>query len=320
MTLLATAATTYDLKGIREELDDVVYRITPEQTPLLSMIGTTPVNNTLYEWQTDVLATAITTNAQLEGDVIATVSAITATVRVGNYTQISRKTFAVTGTDDAVRLAGRKSEAALQTSKKGAELKLDIETTIFANVGGAAGSTTVARTTATLGGWLKTNCDIGTGAAANPVYTSGVPAVGRTDGTQRAYTETIHKSVLSKMYTAGATQKFMFLGPVNKGLFSAFAGVATKTFELSTLEQTAIIAAADVYVGDFGKIQALPSRNIRTRDVYYIDPEYISRAVLRPMNRTKLPIALDGEAYMILTEWGLKVANEAAHGSAVDLS
>lgn len=321
MTLLATAATTYDLKGIREDLDDVIYRISPEETPLLSMIGTEQAKNTLTEWQTDALGAAVTTNAQLEGDAITSVVAVTATVRVGNYTTISRKTFGITGTDEAVRKAGRASEADLQTAKKGAELKLDIEASVFAGPGGVAGNTTTARSTASLLAWIKTNDDVGAGAGASPTYTSGVPPTLRTDGTQRTFTETIHKAVLSLMYTAGAKQKVMFMGPFVKGLFSAFSGVATKTAEAaSMLKPMTIIAAADIYVGDFGRIQALPSRNTRTRDCWYIDPEYISLLKLRPMKRQELPLAMDGTPYMILTEWGLKVHNEAAHGMAADLS
>jgi hypothetical protein len=318
MTLQATAFTVYDAKGIREDLDDVIYRISPEDTPFLSLIGTTPVENTLFEWQTDVLATAITTNAQLEGDAITSVSAITATARVGNYTQIFRKTFGVSGTEEVVKKAGRGSEVSLQKAKKGAELKLDIEATFLNSIGGDAGGTTTARKTATMGAWIKTNDDLGAGGAS-PVYTSGVPAAARTDGTPRAFTETIHKAVLSAMWTSGARQKWVLMGAVNKGLFSAFAGIATKTYDTAAVKKSAIIASADVYIGEFGRIDALPSRYARTTDAWYFDPEYLSRAVLRPMKTSKLPLAYDGDAYMILTEVGLKCHQESAHGLAADL-
>lgn len=319
MTLFATAATTYDLKGIREDLDDMIYRISPEETPLLNMIGSEPAKATLVEWQTDALAAAVTTNAQLEGDAITSVAAITATVRVGNYTNISVKRFAITGTDDAVRLAGRASESALQKAKKGAELKLDIEAACFAGPGGAAGNTTTTRTTASLLAWIKTNDVFGAGGAS-PTYTSGVPPTLRTDGTQAQFTETMHKSCLSLMYASGAKQKVIFMGSWVKGQFSAFAGVATKTFDWSQVKSMAVIGAADVYVGDFGRIEALPCRNVRARDAWYIDPDYISLLKLRPMKMRELPLALDGTAYEILTEWGLKVNNEAAHGLVADLS
>lgn len=320
MTLMATAVTTYDLKGLREDLDDVIYRISPEETPLLAMIGTEPAKATLTEWQTDALAAAVTTNAQLEGDAITSVTAVTPTVRVGNYTTISRKTFGITGTDEAVRKAGRASEKSLQAAKKGAELKLDIEASVFQGPGGASGNTTTVRTTASLLAWIKTNDTFGAGGAS-PTYTSGVPPTLRTDGTQAQFTETMHKATLSLMYSAGAKQKVMFMGAWVKGQFSAFAGVATKTIEASSmLKPMTIMGGADIYVGDFGRIQALPCRNVRTRDAWYIDPDYISLLKLRPMALSELPIAMDGTPYMILTEWGLKVHNEAAHGLTADLS
>lgn len=320
MTLFATAASTYVLKGLRESLDDVIYRISPEDTPLLSIMGREPGKAVLEEWQTDALAAAVTTNQQLEGDAVIAVSAVTATVRVGNYHEIGRKTFGISATSEAVRKAGRATEAGLQTAKKGAELKLDAESSIFANKGGDAGSTTVARQTAGLGAWIKTNVDKEAGGA-NPVYTSGVPAAARTDGTPRAYSETIHKSVLSKMYTSGAKQRYVFLSATNKALFSAFAGVATKTIEQTAAKAAVIVAAADIYVGEFGSITALPCRNIRPSNIdgWYIDPEFISMIQLRQMKREILPLSLDGTAYQIIHEFALKISNESAHGLAADL-
>lgn len=313
---------TFESKGLREQLSDVVYMTSPTETPLVSMIPKTRTKGTLYEWQTDVLAAAVTTNAQLEGQDVTTFPAVVPTARVGNYQQISTKLLIVSGTAEEVEKAGRKSEINYQTVNRGAELKRDIEATVFSNQGGNAGSDTTPRQTATLGAWLKTNTTIGTGAAADPVYTAGVPSAARTDGTQAAFTETILKATIAKMFAAGATLKYMFVGPVNKAKVSGFAGIATKTYEISGRKpgQATIVGAADVYVSDFGTLTVVPSRLMRERDAYLIDPSFLELPHLRPFRREDLAKTGDAAKLMLLVEWGLKVRAESALGAAFDLT
>jgi len=101
MSIVANTFTTYSGIGIREQLADVIYNISPTDTPLLSGAKKGTATNTFFEWQTDVLAAAAA-NAQLDGDDIAAFTAVTPTVRIGNRTQISRKTFIVSGTEEIV--------------------------------------------------------------------------------------------------------------------------------------------------------------------------------------------------------------------------
>jgi hypothetical protein len=321
MTIVANTFTSYGSKGQREQLADVIYNISPEDTPLVSMIGREKGTAIHTEWQTDSLAAASTANAQLEADDITSFDAVTATARVGNYHQISRKTLIQSDTDEVINKAGRKSELAYQIAKRGAELKRDIEANVFANIGGVSGGTTTARKTATLGAWLKTNVDYYTTDGGNPAYTSGVPTTARTDGTQRAFTVTILKSVLSDVWTAGGDCKYLFLGPVNKAKASGFAGVATKTWNTSDrLKPVSIVGAADVYVSDFGFVNILPDRFMRERDGYVIDPEYLSISYLRNFKTVKLAKTGDAEKRMLIVEWALKVKQEAALGLCADLT
>ena len=87
----------YDAKGLREDLSDIIYSISPTDTPFMSGIGKEKATAVLHEWQTDSLANAVANNAQIEGDEIG-FSAPSATTRVNNRTQISRKSVIVTGT------------------------------------------------------------------------------------------------------------------------------------------------------------------------------------------------------------------------------
>lgn len=324
---MSQTSNTYDTfaaKGIRESLSNVIYNISPEETPFMSNIGRENVKNTFFEWQTDALAAASTTNAQIEGDDISAYDQATPTVRVGNYTQVSRKTVILSGTLEAVDKAGRRSELAYQLAKRSAELKRDMESIMLCNQAAAAGSagvSTALRKTGSLLAFLKTNTDKGSGGN-DPTYTTQ-PTATRTDALDanlRTFTESILKSVIQKVWTAGGTPKILMVGPVNKQRVSGFAGIAEIRKEVTGKSQATIIGAADVYVSDFGAVSVVPNRFQRERDAFVLDPEYAAVAFLRPFQTEELAKTGDAEKRMILVEWGLKVNTEAAHGGAFDLT
>jgi len=314
MAIVANTFTRYSAIGIREDLSNVIYNISPEETPFISNIKRENVKNTYFEWQTDSLAAASDANAALEGDDVSSFTAVNPTARVGNYTQISTKNVVISGTLEALDKAGRRSELTYQLAKLGSELKRDMESALLANQSPVAGNTTTARRTAGLPAWLKTNTSFGSGGANN----AGVSA--RTDGTQRAFTETILKDVISKVWTSGGTPKMLMVGAFNKQVASGFTGIATRFRDVPAGAQAQIVGAADVYVSDFGTVNIVPNRFQRSRDAFVIDPEYASLAVLRPIQQMELAKTGDAEKRLMLVEYGLKVSNEAAHGIAADLT
>jgi hypothetical protein len=324
MSQTANTFDTFAAKGIRESLSNVIYNISPEETPFMSNIGRENVKNTYFEWQTDSLAAASTTNAQVEGDDVSSYDSTTATVRIGNYTQVSRKTLILSGTLESVDKAGRRSELAYQLAKRSAELKRDMESIMLCNQkadGGSSGVSTALRKTGSLLAFIKSNTDKGTGGA-DPSYTTQ-PNATRTDATDanlRTFTETILKSVIQKVWAAGGTPKILMVGPVNKQRVSGFAGIAEIRREVTGNKPGVIIGAADVYVSDFGAVSVVPNRFQRERDAFVLDPEYASVAFLRPFQTVELAKTGDAEKRMILVEWGLKVNTEAAHGLAADLT
>ena len=324
MSQTANTFDTFAAKGIRESLSNVIYNISPEETPFMSNIGRENVKNTYFEWQTDSLAAASTTNAQIEGDDVSSFDSTSATTRVGNYTQISNKTVLISGTLEAVDKAGRRSELAYQLAKRSAEIKRDMESTMLANQAASAGSagvSTALRKTGSLLAFLKTNTDKGTGGA-DPVYTSS-PNATRTDATAanlRTFTEAILKTVIQKVWASGGSPKLLMVGPVNKARVSSFAGIAEIRREVTGNRQATIIGAADVYVSDFGSVSVVPNRFQRERDAFVLDPEYASVAFLRPFQTVELAKTGDAEKRLITVEYGLKVNTEAAHGLAADLT
>ena len=318
MTIVTNTFTTFDAKGIREDLSNIITNIAPEETPYMSNIGRESISNSLFEFQSDTLAAAAA-NKQLEGDDVASFDAVTATVRLQNYAQISRKTIILSATEEVVNKAGRRSELAYQIAKRGSELKRDQEFTMLNGAVAAAGSTSVARGTASLGAWVKTNVDMQTNGT-NPSYTT-LPNSARTDGNVRAFTETILKSVIQQVWASGGTPKILMTGPVNKQRVSGFAGIASSRFNIDGGARPAtIVGAADVYVSDFGNVQVVPNRFQRERDAWVLDPEYAKMVTLRPYQQIELAKTGDADKRMLIVEWGHKVLAENAHGLAADLT
>ena len=285
----------------------------------MSSIGKSKATGVYHEWQTDSLAAATTSNALVEG-ASASEATISPTTRLGNYTQIVGKTVMVSGTLEAVDKAGRKSEMAYQLAKASAEIKRDIESIITANQGQAVGTTaSTPRKMGSLLSYIKTNTNEGSGTTAGGDPTTiGVST--RTDGTTRTFTETILKDVISKVFTSGGTPTTLFVSPALKQVVSGFTGLAAQRYQVPTNGQATILAGADLYQSDFGVLQIVPNRFMRTRDALVLDPEYAALAYLRPFQTNELAKVGDADKTQILAELTLEVRNEAAHGGAFDLS
>lgn len=310
--------TRYDAVGAREDLSDVIYNISPQDTPIMSSIGKTKATAVYHEWQTDSLASANTSNALVEG-ADATSATLSPTSRIGNYTQIVGKTVQVSGTLEAVDKAGRKSEKAYQLAKASAELKRDIEAIITANQGQSAGNSSTARVMGSLLSYIKTNTNKGSGttAGADPT-TIGVST--RTDGTTRTFQESMLKDVVAKVFTSGGTPSVLMVSPALKQVVSGFTGLSQHRYNSTTAGEITILAGADLYQSDFGVLQIVPNRFMRTRDALVLDPEYAALAYLRPFQTVELAKTGDSEKTQILAELTLEVKNEAAHGGIFDLS
>jgi len=309
---------TYTAIGQREDLTDVIYNISPTDTPFMSSIGKTKATATFHEWQTDALA-APALGGAVEG---ADASSITAspTTRIGNRTQIFTKSVAVAGTLEAVDKAGRKSEKAYQMAKVSAELKRNIELTLLSNQVAAVGNSSTARTMGGLQAWLSTNGDFGTDGVAGSGGTTA-----RVNGTNRTFTETILKTVVAEIYTAGGSPKVLMVNPAHKQVVSAFAGIAAQRYMAPSDQPTTIIGAADVYMSDFGTMSVVPNRfmnstNAGNETAFVVDPDMAAVAYLRPFETIELAKTGDSEKTQLLAELTLEVKNQAAHGIIADLS
>ena len=311
---------TYQSIGNREDLSDVIYNISPTDTPFMSSVGKTKATAVYHEWQTDALAAAVANNAAVEG-ADATSLTVTPTARVGNRTQISTKTVQIAGTQESVDKAGRKSEKAYQLAKASSELKRDMEKTLLSNNVAAAGDSSTARTLGGLQAWLGTNAVLGSGGTAGSGGTTA-----RVSGTDAAFTEAMLKSAVKQAFVQGGNPSVLMVTPTQKQVVSGFAGIAEQRYQAPSNAPTTIVGAADVYLSDFGTLSVVPNR-FMTADsgdggevAFVLDPEYAAVAYLRPFQTNELAKTGDSEKTQLLVEYTLEVKNEKAHAIIADLA
>ena len=309
---------TFQAVGEREDLTDVIYDISPTDTPFMSSVAKTSATNVYHEWQTDSLAAAAS-NAAVEG-ADASDATLSATTRVGNYTQISQKTIKVSGTLESVDKAGRKSEKAYQLAKASKEIKRDMELALLNNTVQSAGSASAARVLGGIQTWINSNYDGGTSGTAGSLGTTA-----KADGTDRTFTEAILKTVVKEVFNSGGEPKVLMTTPTQKQVVSGFAGIAAQRYMAPADQPTTIIGAADVYMSDFGQMSVVPNRFMTSEAdsgevALVLDPEMASVAYLRPFQTNDLAKAGDAEKTQLLAEYTLVVNNEAAHGICADLT
>ena len=305
---------TYDTTGIREDLTDVIYNISPEDTPILSAIPRTAAKATKHEWQLDALA-APAANSVIEGD-DATIDAMSATTRASNMTQISDKVIALSGTQSAVDAAGRADEMAYQIAKKSKELKKDMEFALIKGQVQAVGSATAARALGSIPTWLATNGDAGTSGSLSTGAGADLP----NSGTDRDLTETILKTVIQEVYSAGGDLDLLVVPPTVKQVISGFNANTTR---FGPAESKVEYAAIDVYSSDFGDIQVVPNRVMATTSeslCFLLQSDMAATAYLRDFQVGDLAKTGDSEKKQLLVEYTLEMRNEAAHGIILDIN
>ncbi|MBS1169519.1 MAG: phage head protein [Burkholderiaceae bacterium] len=310
MAQLANSFATFSAVGLRESLADKIYMISPEETPFVSAIGKGKAESVYEEWQTDALAAA--TNNKVEQGNEGTPAAVTATGRMGNRTQISEKVYAVTGTQEAVSKAGRKSEVAYQDAKKMVELKRDIDFACLQNTTAIAAAAGTAGQARGVLGFLATN----TAKGASGVDPNPTSNIAPTDGTLATLTEAMFQSVAQKCWESGGNPTMAFVPSALRSKVSAWTGAATK---FDKTEDKTIYATVEVYVGDFGRYSIINSRNQRAREIFLIQPDMWELMTLRPMKGQDLAKTGDSQKRLINTEWTLKCGNEAANGAVRDV-
>lgn len=305
---------SYDAVGIREDLSDVIYDVSPDETPFYTACAKVSASNTYHEWQTDALR-ASAANAHIEGD-DTTAEARSATSRLGNYCQIFKNAVSIPGTDAGLNKAGRAKEMAYQVMKVAKEQKLDIEKALFASNARVAGNSTTARELAGAPAWMITNVDFQSGnSGANP---TGDGTDTRTDdGTPTAFSQTKFDAVMQSIWENGGKPDTVYLSAFQMNVALGFTGNNNQRSTVQAGDERVVKSMA-VYVTPWGTVEWKPTRENRSRDVFIMQDDMWAVATLRPTKNEALSKTGDNEKRQVVTELTLVCRNEAASGIIAD--
>jgi hypothetical protein len=312
MAKVTNAFDTYSASADRESLSNVIYNISPQQTPFMSSIGKNNVSNVVFDWQTESLPTA-SGAGQLEGFELSR-SAATATTRVSNVCQISSRDATVSGSQESSDPAGKKSEMAHQLSIMSKALKRDMEVALCQKGAKTTGNASTARVTGGFESWMTSNVSRGTGGAGSG---GGAAPTDASNANKRDLTETLLKNVLQSCFSNGGEPSLAICGPVNKQVISGFTG---RSQARQFVDANMVEASVSIYSSDFGELKIVPSNLSRERSLLLVDPEYAKVSFLRDFQVQDIAKIGDAETKMVLAEYGLEMSNEAAHGIVADLN
>lgn len=317
------------LDNVREDVTDIIYDISPTQTPCLSGMGRGTASNTYTEWPLDNLAAVDPNNALIDGaDAGSDQSSPTA--RHGNQCQISGKVARISGRAEAVDKIGRRSEMAFQVAKRSKELKRDMEAILTSNQASAVGDSATASKLGGLRAWYTTNTSLGATGANGGWAASVVGAA--TDGTVRAMSETDLRGVIESCYTNGGEPDTIMCTPtmktrISEYLFSSSARIATLyRDEAGGQGQATAVGAVDVFVSDFGALKIIPNRfqghngtAPRHRDVHVLDMALWETRYLRGFQTLPLARTGDAENRQIIVDYTLCSKQQEGSGVVADV-
>ncbi len=303
-----------DMNGIREDLSNIIYDVSPEETPFLSACKKVKATNTLHEWQTDALRSSAA-NAHIEGD-DTTAESRSPTTRLSNQAQIFKNAVVIPDTDEGLDKAGRGREMAYQVVKVAKEQKLDIEAALFANNAKVARNSTTAGELAGVPAWMVTNVDFQTNTGANP---TGDGSDARTDdSTPTAFSQAKFDSVMQTAYSNGGRKiDTCYLSPFQMNVALGFAGNNNQRATVGG-EAGKVVNNMAVYVTPWGQVTFQPSLENRSRDVFLMDSNHWKVAELRGMKNVELAKTGDSTKRQIVCELTLVSANEKASGAIFD--
>lgn len=318
----------------KEDFHNAIYDISPTETPFINMAKRLKAKSHLHQWQTDRLAAASASNANIEGD-DATGDTASPTVNLKNHTQLMDKVAIVSTTNEAQDHHAIDSMMAYQVAKRGKELKRDLEAACVQNNAATAGAAASAALMASLESWLMYSDVIGSNNTANGTSvaegtaqttpgwstSSGIPLTAPVDSTSAgSISETTLKNCIARTWNQGGDPSVIMCGATIKGKLSTFSGIATRFREVGSKQQAQIIAGADVFVSDLGDHKIVPNRFMRTSVLFGLDPEYVGVAFLQPFSQTELAKTGHSMKRMLAAEATLVVQNPLAHFKIGDIN
>lgn len=292
---------TYQTVGIKEDVNDIITNISPMDTYVFSNTADVKAIQTYHETQTDALD-ATAANAAVEG-ADASFADLTASVRVGNYTQILQKTYAVSETNEAASAYGRKSELSYQKQKAMRAIARDMEYAMVINATSASGASGTARTMKGVLGWIATNVTTGTGTGSE------------------ALTESMYNDNLQLVWAQGGQAPYTTLcGAFQKRKFDGF----TTNTRYAMADESKLTSAVNVYESSFGvatvRLHHILNNTSPSVVINLGDMNLWKKAWLRRTTDRQIAKIGDADRYQCIGEFTLESRQEKGSGKITGLT
>lgn len=302
--------------GAREDLSDVIYRIDPDETPLVSNAQKETTKGIFHEWQVQELAAAVDNNHVNEGSDYSYVNPAV-TSRLGNHHQIAVQAASVSNTLDVVDKAGRDKETAMVKVLKGIEQRRDINKSLYKN---EARSGSDPRKCAKLITWI-TNGD----KPSDMAFATGDGSdAADLSGTAAALTLAKIDAAMLAAYSDGGSPSMLLMSPTNKQNFSGLSGgsVATNQITMTAPKEASIIGSVSLYLSDFGELSVTVDRQCPNSEIYLIDTDYVCIGSLPGRMFSVSDVASTGDAtkFAIVSEYTLIVKAPKSHAAVIGLN
>jgi hypothetical protein len=291
---MAWGLITYQDASRREDLLDVLADVSPDETPLLTLFGTSTARGTLHEWLTYAITRPTTVSSSIEG-ADPTFGDLTAPSRATNVTHIIQEPVQVSRTERRVNVAAIGDPWAFQKADALRRLKLKMEYAIL-NSTRASGSSGVARQMDGVDAYI----------------TSVVTA--RSSGT--SFSEQELNDMTADAYSTVSAEKIfdMVLTTVKiKQAIAGFSGNSTRYIDAS---ERRLVKDVLVYDSAVGSHRIMHHRDVRntagTTTVYGLREDlhkvaYLDKPLFEELGKTG-----DADKGMWVTEFTLEVLNETA--------
>ena len=285
---------TYDAKTNHEDLTDVLTKIGDMTTPVYSKLRKVSAKNTLHEWSTYEHDSAAA-NAQIEGATYE-YGALTAPSRLTNYTQIFRKTFQVSNTQQAVDPAGMEDEYAFRVQVALEAIGRDIEKALVTGSGNSGASGT-GRELKGIMGFITTNISSGTGSG-------------------RTLTEADLNSLIQDCYKNGGRPDWL-LGSYTQVNKLAQLMSSDRTYNDGNKEFTSQML---VYSSPFGRLMVEGDSQVADTELAVLQKDMWAVAQLRPVKKIDTPETADAKNGVLIGELTLEARAEKMNGKMTRLA
>lgn len=293
--------TFYPDTSVKEDVSQIIYQITPEDTPYYNIIGDGKANSPFHTWLTRSIG-GRQANANPEGFTYAFTGAMTyPDARRFNSTQIINKLIRVSESEVAANHWAIDDAFADQMSMGMSEGKMDAENILIQGTL-VSGATNANRQ---LQGILQALI------SGITTYTNVTAAA--------SMSETIFNDTIQLSWQVGASPQDVLCGAYMKRKISGFTGGATK---FVPVEGERLVNTVSLYESDFGPVNVRLCRDIPRQGtpagytgygILFIDKTMIKKMWLRPWTAERAPKTADAYDGVIKCEVTQEYGTPLAH-------